>query len=55
MHITVESIQQFNRYFYQPTYHPLVSVGRLQNADLSLLFCHWSWGVLDIMPTFLRT
>ena len=36
MHITVESIQQFNRYFYQPTYHPLVSVGRLQNADLSL-------------------
>ena len=36
MHITVESIQQFNRYFYQPTYHPLVSVGRLPNADWSL-------------------
>lgn len=36
MCIKVESIEQFNRYFHQPTYHPLVSVGNLANADLSL-------------------
>lgn len=32
----VESIDQFNRYFHQPSYHPLVSVGNLAKADLSL-------------------
>lgn len=36
MHIKVESIDQYNRYFHQPTYHPLVSVARLNKADLSL-------------------
>lgn len=36
MHIKVESIEQFNKYFRQPTYHPLVSVANLANADLSL-------------------
>lgn len=36
MHVTVESIDQFNRYFHQPTHHPLVSVANLANADLSL-------------------
>lgn len=36
MHIKVENIDQFNHYFHQPTYHPQVSVGRLQDADLSL-------------------
>lgn len=36
MYIKVENIDQFNHYFHQPTYHPLVSVGRLQDADLSL-------------------
>lgn len=34
--IKVESIDQFNRYFHQPTYHPLVSVADLSHADLSL-------------------
>lgn len=32
----VENIDQFNRYFHQPTYHPQVSVGNLSEADLSL-------------------
>lgn len=32
----IESIDQFNRYFGQPTHHPLVSVGNLADADLSL-------------------
>lgn len=36
MHIRVENIDQFNHYFRQPTHHPQVSVGRLQDADLSL-------------------
>lgn len=36
MHIKVDNIDQFNHYFHQPSYHPLVSVGRLQDADLSL-------------------
>lgn len=36
MHIQVENIDQFNHYFHQPSYHPQVSVGRLQDADLSL-------------------
>ena len=35
-HIRVENIEQFNHYFHQPTYHPQVSVARLQDADLSL-------------------
>ncbi len=35
-HIVVDSIDQFNRYFHQPTYHPLVSVADLAKADLSL-------------------
>jgi len=36
MHTKVENIDQFNRYFHQPTSHPLVSVANLANADLSL-------------------
>lgn len=32
----VENIDQFNRYFGQQTYHPLVSVCNLADADLSL-------------------
>ena len=36
MHITIENIDQFNHYFHQPTFHPHVSVARLQDADLSL-------------------
>lgn len=36
MHTIVENIEQFNHYFHQPTCHPYVSVGRLQDADLSL-------------------
>lgn len=36
MHTIVENIDQFNHYFHQPTYHPLVSVANLANADLSL-------------------
>lgn len=36
MHVKVENIEQFNHYFHQPTYHPLVSVANLANADLSL-------------------
>ncbi|MBO5157560.1 MAG: helix-turn-helix transcriptional regulator [Prevotella sp.] len=36
MYKKVENIDQFNHYFHQPSYHPLVSVGRLQDADLSL-------------------
>ena len=32
----VENIDQFNRYFNQPTYHPLVSVANLADAHLSL-------------------
>lgn len=36
MHIKVENIDAFNRYFNQPTYHPLVSVANLADADLSL-------------------
>lgn len=34
--VQVESIEQYNRYFNQPTYHPLVSVANLAEADLSL-------------------
>lgn len=36
MIVKVETIEQFNRYFHQPTYHPLVSVASLSKADLSL-------------------
>lgn len=36
MHVKVENIDQFNKYFNQPTYHPLVSVANLAEADLSL-------------------
>lgn len=36
MHTVVRNIDQFNHYFHQPSYHPYVSVGRLQDADLSL-------------------
>lgn len=36
MHVVVENIEQFNHYFHQPTYHPLVSVANLANADFSL-------------------
>ncbi len=35
-HIVVENIDEFNHYFHQPTYHPQVSIARLQDADLSL-------------------
>jgi len=34
--VKVENIDQFNRYFHQPTLHPLVSVADLGTADLSL-------------------
>lgn len=34
--IKVESIDQFNKYFHQPTLHPQVSVTDLSRADLSL-------------------
>lgn len=36
MYKEVKNIDQFNHYFHQPSYHPLVSVGRLQDADISL-------------------
>lgn len=36
MHTIIENIDQFNRYFHQPTYHPLVGVANLAHADLSL-------------------
>lgn len=36
MHTRIETIEQFNHYFHQPTCHPQVSVGRLQDADVSL-------------------
>lgn len=32
----IENIDQFNHYFHQPTYHPQISVARLQDADPSL-------------------
>ena len=34
--VYIENIDHFNRYFHQPTYHPLVSVADLSMADLSL-------------------
>lgn len=36
MYKKIENIDQFNHYFHQPSYHPQVSVGRLQDADHSL-------------------
>ncbi len=36
MIITIENIDQYNHYFHQPTYHPLVSVANLSQADPSL-------------------
>lgn len=35
-YVRIENIDQFNRYFHQPTFHPLVSVADLSKADLSL-------------------
>lgn len=34
--ITIKSIEQFNKYFHQQSVHPMVSVGNLWDADLSL-------------------
>ncbi len=36
MYNVVNSIEEFNGYFHQPTLHPLMSVGNLSQADLSL-------------------
>lgn len=36
MTVKINSIEQFNDYFHQPTLHPLVSVGELSVADTSL-------------------
>ncbi len=33
---TISRIEEFNAYFHQPTLHPLISVGNLSQADLSL-------------------
>lgn len=34
--IKVENIDQYNRYFHQPTLHPMVSIADLSRADVSL-------------------
>ena len=51
-HIRVENIEQFNHYFHQPTYHPQVSVARLQDADLSLFeptdFCMYCVVLMEV-------
>ena len=51
-HIRVETIEQFNHYFHQPTYHPQVSVARLQDADLSLFeptdFCMYCVVLMEV-------
>jgi len=36
MHKTVNNLDQFNAYFHQETSHPLVGIGDLSEADLSL-------------------
>lgn len=36
MAIKVNTIEQFNEYFHQKTLHPLISIGDLSKADLSL-------------------
>lgn len=50
--IRVENIEQFNHYFHQPTYHPQVSVARLQDADLSLFeptdFCMYCVVLMEV-------
>ncbi len=51
-HVKVENIEQFNHYFHQPTYHPQVSVARLQDADLSLFeptdFCMYCVVLMEV-------
>lgn len=51
-HIRVENIEQFYHYFHQPTYHPQVSVARLQDADLSLFeptdFCMYCVVLMEV-------
>lgn len=51
-HIRIENIEQFNHYFHQPTYHPQVSVARLQDADLSLFeptdFCMYCVVLMEV-------
>lgn len=51
-HIRVENIEQLNHYFHQPTYHPQVSVARLQDADLSLFeptdFCMYCVVLMEV-------
>ena len=51
-HTRVENIEQFNHYFHQPTYHPQVSVARLQDADLSLFeptdFCMYCVVLMEV-------
>lgn len=34
--LLIQSMEQYNAYFHQPTLHPLVSVGDLSRADISL-------------------
>ena len=41
----IENIEQFNRFFGQPTYHPQVSVCNLADADASYGFWHVLCGV----------
>ncbi len=36
MVVKVKDIDEYNRYFHQKTYHPMVSIGDLSRADLSL-------------------
>ena len=51
-HIRIENIELFNHYFHQPTYHPQVSVARLQDADLSLFeptdFCMYCVVLMEV-------
>lgn len=51
-HIRIENIEQFNHYFHQPTFHPQVSVARLQDADLSLFeptdFCMYCVVLMEV-------
>lgn len=51
-HIRIENIEQFNHYFHQPTYHPQVSVARLQDADLFLFeptdFCMYCVVLMEV-------
>lgn len=36
MHSTLQNLDEFNSYFHQETCHPLVGIGDLESADLSL-------------------